>query len=67
MSYLCIDAQEDLDEEACPEGFKLSGTVPEAQQDSEAPRDATAGTQSTLFGKLLMFLVLSAGVAAWCM
>ena len=38
----CAHAQEDLDEEECPEGFKLSGAVPEAQPDSEAPQGATA-------------------------
>lgn len=40
---LVVSHQEDLDEEECPEGFKLSGAVPEAQPDSEAMHGAAAG------------------------
>lgn len=39
---LCVHAQEDLDEEEFPEGFKLSGAVPEAQPDTKAPEGTAA-------------------------
>lgn len=34
--------QEDLDEEECPEGFKLAGSVPEARQDAKQNQDSSA-------------------------
>ena len=48
LNTLNVVAQEDLDEEECPEGFKLSGAVPEAQPDSEAPQGATASRHPCL-------------------
>ncbi|KAL3140467.1 hypothetical protein ABBQ38_004726 [Trebouxia sp. C0009 RCD-2024] len=39
---LVVSHQEDLDEEEFPEGFKLSGAVPEAQPDTEAPEGTAA-------------------------
>ena len=41
--------QEDLDEEECPEGFTLSGSIPEAVQADEKPLDAVAGMCSLVW------------------
>lgn len=59
---LCICKQEDLDEEECPEGFKLSGAVPEAQPDSEAMHGAAAGRHPIFAGESRLLSMLDGAV-----
>lgn len=44
---IVVSHQEDLDEEECPEGFKLAGSVPEARQDAKQNQDSSAAGPST--------------------
>ena len=43
-----VVSQEDLDEEECPQGFKLSGSIPQAKQEAETPDGAAAGDSGWL-------------------